>query len=200
MSSEDEGMWNVGRELPYSLRLDDFKMAMRDVYDFFADVNANLSQKGLKRLDDMLRPAAMSGLVSDMITASLARHSRSLVENAHFNGHPDLIVRGRYPGDSARAAAEGIEIKSTRKRGGAVDTHGARNQHMCVFVYETDDSTEPASGRRPMRFVEVYLAGVTTDDFRRNERGELGTRTATLDRNGVRKLREGWIFLADRKA
>lgn len=200
MPGESDSAWNSGRELPFALRIDDFRMAVRDVYDFFADVNRILLDKGLKRLDDMLRPAAMSGLISDMITASLARHSRSLVKNRHFNGHPDLIVRGRYPNDMSPSAMEGIEIKSTRKKGGAVDTHGARNQHMCVFVYEVDARTEPAAARRPMRFTEIYLAEVSVDDFRRNERGELGTRTATLDRNGVTKLRAGWIYLADRQA
>ena len=74
--------FNRGLVLPYNLRLHDFQMAMQDVYDFFFDVNQLLEGKGLDRLDDMLRPAIMSGLLSDMLTASLAKHSRSLPENA----------------------------------------------------------------------------------------------------------------------
>lgn len=35
--------------LPYELRLEDFKLAMQDVYDFFYDVNSNLVAKGLDR-------------------------------------------------------------------------------------------------------------------------------------------------------
>ena len=38
-----------------------------------------------------------------------------------------------------------------------------------------------------MRFTELYLSQVTVDDFRKNARGELGTRTATLDRDGIKK-------------
>jgi hypothetical protein len=170
-------------------------MAMQDVYDFFYDVNNLLLGKGLDRLDDMIRPAIMSGLLSDTLTASVARHSRSLIQNEHFNGHPDLLVRGVYPNNAAKAGIEGIEIKTTRKKGGAVDTHGAREQWMCVFVYEVDSETEPATQRRPMTFTEIYLAKVTIADFRRNKRGELGTRTATLDAQGVRKLRKGWVYL-----
>jgi hypothetical protein len=49
-----------------------------------------------------------------------------------------------------------------------------------------------------MRFLEVYLAHVTVADFRKNARGELGTRTATLDRAGVRTLRSNWICQAQR--
>src|SRR5665213_34350 len=103
----------------------------------FFDVNRLLLDKGLHRMDDMLRRAAMSGIISDMLTASMAKHSRTLVENRYFNGHPDLIVQGRYSDNSVRAGEYGIEIKSTRKAGGAVDTHGARNQWMAVFVYKT---------------------------------------------------------------
>jgi hypothetical protein len=189
------GRFNQSADLPFSLRLPDFEMAMQDVYDFLHDVNRSLLEKGLYRLDDMLRPAAMSGMISDMLTASMARHARVLVENAHFNGHPDLIVQGKYPNNAVAAGEHGIEIKSTRKPGGAVDTHGARQQWMCVFVYRTDHTTEPAEARAPMRFTEVYLAPVVPSDFRRNPRGELGTRTATLDRAGIRKLRANWIYL-----
>ena len=132
----------------------------------------------------MLRPAIMSGLLSDMLTSSLANHSRTLTVNCCFNGHPDLVVAG----------AEGVEVKTTRKKGGAVDTHGAREQWTCVFVYAVDNETEPARDRSPMSFMEVYLGHVTQADFRKNARGELGTRTAALHQEGIKKLRENWIY------
>jgi hypothetical protein len=193
-SQPDPAKFNGGANLPFQLRLTDFQAAMQDVYDFFYDVNTLLMRKGLQRLDDMLRPAIMSGLLSDMLTASLAKHSRTLVQNEYFNGHPDLLVRGVYPNDGVKAGTKGVEIKTTRKAGGAVDTHGAREQWMCVFVYNLDNKTQPAINRTPMNFTEVYLGEVTVGDFRRNARGELGTRTATLDRNGIAKLRRNWIY------
>ncbi len=64
----------------------------------------------------------MSGALSDMLTSSLANHARVLVENRYFNGHPDLVVQGIYPNNAVRAGEEGVEIKTTRKKGGAVDT------------------------------------------------------------------------------
>jgi hypothetical protein len=169
-------------------------MAMQDIYDFFHDVDGFLLRKGLRRIDDMLRPAILSGVISDMISASLAKHSRALAENCYFNGHPDLVVQGVYPKNAVRAGLEGVEVKTTRKTGGAVDTHGARDQWMCVFVYDVDSETEPAHDRRPLTFTEVYLGQVTVDDFRRNLRSELGTRTATLHKDGIRKLRSNWIY------
>ena len=186
--------FNPEAAFPFQLRPQDFQMAMQDVYDFFYDVNSNLARKGLQRLDDMLRPAIMSGVLSDMITASLAKHSRVLTENRYFNGHPDLIVQGVYVGNAVKAGTEGVEIKTTRKAGGAVDTHGARDQWMCVFVYNIDSQTEPAFDRAPMSFTEVYLGQVVISDFRKNPRSELGTRTATLHKEGIQKLRENWIY------
>lgn len=190
----DQTKFNPKATLPFELRLNDFAMAMQDVYDFFHDVNVGLVEKGLERLDDMVRPAIMSGLLSDMLTASLAKHSRTLTANCYFNGHPDLVVRGVYPDNCVKAGSEGVEIKTTRKEGCAVDTHGARNQWMCVFVYSVDNETEPARERKPMIFIEVYLGKVSVADFRKNPRGELGTRTATLHRAGIEKLRQNWIY------
>lgn len=192
----DPSKFNAAARLPFELRLEDFRLAMQDVYDFFFDVNTGLVAKGLDRLDDMLRPAIMSGVLSDMLTASLAKHSRVLTVNNYFNGHPDLVVRGRYPNNAVKAGEHGIEIKTTRKAGGAVDTHGARNQWMCVFVYQVDNKAEPAINRAPLSFTEVYLGEVTIDDFRKNRRGELGTRTATLHAEGIAKLRQNWIYRA----
>ncbi len=188
--------FNQAAQFPYELRRDDFKSAMQDVYDFFYDVNDGLVEKGLERLDDMLRPAIMSGVLSDLLTSSLAKHSRALVVNCYFNGHPDLVVKGKYAGNSIKAGEHGVEIKATRKPGGAVDTHGARDQWMCVFVYAVDNTTEPAVDRAPLAFREVYLGQVTIDDFRKNPRGELGTRTATLHADGIAKLRLNWVYRA----
>ena len=194
----DENALNGELELPYSLRVQDFQMAMQDVYDFLYDVDSHLVARSLRRFESMMRPAILSGMLSEMLTSNLARHSRSLTENTYPNGHPDLLVAGMYAGNAVKSGDEGVEVKCTRRRGGAVDTHGARAQWMCVFVYRVDSKTEPASARRPLEFTEVYLARVGVEDFRKNQRGELGTRTATLHRDGVKKLRAGWLYLLDR--
>ena len=66
----DQSSFNPDIVLPYQLRREDFALAMQDVYDFFFDVNLRLFEKGIKRLDEMLRPAAMSGLISARIRAA----------------------------------------------------------------------------------------------------------------------------------
>lgn len=194
-NSVDPSKFNSNAVLPYALRILDFQAAMQDVYDLFFDLNGLLLDRGLQRLDEMLRPAAMSGIISDLLTASLAKHARSLTANQYFNGHPDLVVAGVYPNNTVQAGSDGVEIKSTRKAGGAVDTHGARDQWMCVFVYQVDNDTEPVRDRAPMTFTEVYLGHVTVADFRKNPRSDLGTRTATLHREGIKLLRSHWVYI-----
>jgi hypothetical protein len=189
------GGFNPAVTLPFNLRPQDFEMAMRDVYDFLSDTNQFLVGKGLPRLDDTLRAANMSGCLSDMLTDSIAKHARNMARNAYHNGHPDLLVGGFYPNNSIQSGTEGVEIKATNKKGGAVDTHGARDQHMCVFVYRADrDLAKSVYAREPLEFLEVYIVSVTKADFRHNPRGELGTRTSTLHKEGVKKLRENWVY------
>jgi hypothetical protein len=188
--------FNKALALPYSLRLSDFQSAMQDLYDFLQDTNQFLVDKGLPRLDDTLRAANMSGFLSDMLTDSVAKHARNMVRNSYHNGHPDLLVGSVYPNNGVKSGTEGIEIKATGKKGGAVDTHGGRDQKMCVFVYKADrDLAKGVFQRAPLEITEVYLSEVVVADFRRNERGDLGTRTSTLDRLGIQKLRSNWVYL-----
>lgn len=137
----DAGAFNKEAVLPLSFRLQDFEIAMQNVYDFFFDVNTMLLAMGLHRMDDMLRPAAMSGMISDMLTASMAKHSRVLVENKFFNGHPDLVVQGRYPNNAIASGTDGIEVKSTRKAGGAV---GGSNPPPRYQIQQNSPITAPA--------------------------------------------------------
>ena len=51
----DQTLFNPAAVLPYNLRLQDFEMAMRDVYDFLHDTNQFLVDKSLPRLDDTVR-------------------------------------------------------------------------------------------------------------------------------------------------
>jgi hypothetical protein len=65
----------------------------------------------LERLDDFLRPAIMSGLLSDVLTVSIAKQARSLTQNRYFNGHPDLVVNEVYAENSVKAGTEGVEAR-----------------------------------------------------------------------------------------
>ncbi len=192
-ASPNQAKFNEGAVLPYELRLEDFQLAMQDVYDLLFDINSALVDRGLQRMEETVRPAIFSGIISDTISASVARHSRVLTENQFHNGHPDLIPDGMYPKNEIQAGEAGVEVKATKGRG-AVDTHGARDAWLVVFRWSADMESEPVHDRAPTKFVEVLLAQLETADFRRNERGELGTRTASPNADGMAKLRANWVY------
>jgi len=189
----DQGGFNLNCRLPYELRVSDFESAMRDLYDLLRDINTTLEERHLRRIEESVRPAIFTGMISDLMAAGLAQHSRVLVTNSYHNGHPDLLPRGEYPNDAVKSGDSGVEVKTTRGRG-SVDAHGARPGWMCLFRYEVDAITQPARSRRPTEITEILIAELTVEDFRRNERSELGTRTASPNREGLAKLRTNWVF------
>src|SRR5258708_5563003 len=105
--------FNPAVKLPFNLRASDFEAAMQDIYDFLSDTNQFLVGNGLPRLDDTVRAANMSGLLSDMLTDSMAKHARNMARNSYHNGHPDLLVGGVYPNNSVKSGTDGVEIKAT---------------------------------------------------------------------------------------
>jgi hypothetical protein len=190
-----DGQFNIDATLPYELRLKDFELAMQDAYDLLFDINSALSSRGLRRIEETIRPAVFSGFLSDTIASALARHARVLTSNAFHNGHPDLIPEGVYPLDAVPAGNEGVEIKVTGG-GGGVDTHGARDAWLCLFRYRSDVKSEPANSRAATVFTEILLGRLGLADFRSNERGLLGTRTASPNKEGLTKLRANWVYRA----
>lgn len=179
-------------QLPYGLKKRDFQNAMEALYDFFYVVNSKLMENGLDWMERLVRPAAVSNMVSDMTAAAIAKHSNGLCLNKYHNGHPDLIPRNTYPGDSVEAGEEGVEVKSTKGR--VADTHGARDGWFCQFNYRVDPE-DIIARRHPTVVTHIYLAKVTVDLFRRNERKtDRGTHTSTLNADGMKVLRAGLIY------
>lgn len=192
-ASVESNGFNLAAQLPYQLRQSDFQAAMEDVYDLLHDINVSQLDKGLRRIEETVRPAIFSGIMSDVLSASLAKHSRTLISNQFHNGHPDLIPEGRYPLDRVQSGDQGVEVKVT-KGSGSVDAHGARPGWFCLFRYRCDNATEPVVARKPTEVIEILLAELTIEDFRTNNRGALGTRTSSPNRYGLDKLRHNWIY------
>jgi hypothetical protein len=186
--------FNKELDLPYALRLDVFAIAMDDIYELLHNINTGLVDRGLLPFENSVRGAIYTGVLSDLLTEAIANHAVGLVKNTHNNGHPDLLPAGRYADNGAQAAEDGVEIKVTKKAGGAVDMHSARPAWYCVFRYVADYTTEPVLDREPTRFTDVWLARLDEKDFRKNARGPRGTRTATPHREGVQRLRTNWLY------
>jgi hypothetical protein len=190
----DKDGFNTQLVLPYALKLDVFAIAMDDIYAMLHNLTTGLVDRGLLPFENSVRGAIYTGVLSDLMTEALANHAVGLVRNTHSNGHPDLLPAGRYANNGAQGAEDGVEVKVTKKAGGAVDMHSDRPAWYCVFRYLADYTTEPIVDRQPTRFTDVWLAQIRAEDFRKNSRGPRGTRTATFDKDGVRVLRAGWLY------
>ncbi len=190
----DTSAFNRALALPYALRRDHFAVAMTDIYEMLGTLNETLIQRGLLRIEESVRGAIYSGMLSDLIAEAVATHAPGLVTNNFPNGHPDLLPKGRYVDDAAQSAEEGVEVKVTNKPSGAVDMHGARPGWYCIFHYVADRVTEPVVARAPTYFANIWLAQLDASHFRKNPRGELGTRTATPDRGGIAHLKANWLY------
>lgn len=189
--------FNKKLALPYALKLDVFSIAMDDIYETFHNLNSGLVKRGLLPLENSVRGATYTALISDLMTESLASHAAGLVKNTHANGHPDLLPIGRYANDGEGRAEEGVEVKVTKKLSGAVDMHSASPAWYCVFTYIADYDTQPIVNREPTRFKNIWLAKLDATHFRKNERGERGTRTATPHKEGVKVLQSGLLYSDD---
>jgi hypothetical protein len=186
--------FNEELELPYALRLEMFAIAMDDIYEMLHNLNTGLASRGLLPLENSVRGAIYSGMLSDLLTEAMASHAIGLVKNGYKNGHPDLLPAGRFNEDSSQSAEEGVEIKVTKRASGAVDMHSDRRAWYCIFRYVADYKTEPVIDRKPTRFTNIWLARLNASHFRKNERGPRGTRTATPHRKGVEHLRANWVY------
>ena len=190
--------FNTEIKLPYNLRINDFRNTMEDVYECMYEMNERAVQNGWGRFEDVLQLQALSNVLSNMLNTSLAKHSKALVVNTIPNGHPDLILKGMYDGNKAINAAEGVEVKATRSTSAAVDMHSDREQDLCTFVYSVDRvEDKPYALREPLTFIGIFLGHVRESDYRKNARNERGTRTATLDKNGLTKYRRSWVYLTN---
>jgi hypothetical protein len=178
--------------LPYGLDRRVFDSTLESMYDFFQLVNTALSQRGMEWIENLVQPAAISTMTSDMAAAAVARYSNLLVVNRHHNGHPDLIPRGEYPDDAIAAGEHGVEIKSTLHT--VSDCHSPRNGWYCQFQYRVDKNPIRIE-RAPLRVKAIYLANVTEDMFRLNDRGSRGTRTATLNKDGIKYLHQFPVYV-----
>lgn len=182
----------------YNLRKADFANTMTDIYEFMGDLNVMSVERGWGRFEDMLQLQALSNVLSNLLNSTMAKHSRELVVNTLPNGHPDLIRTGIYPNNLVAEAEDGVEMKATRNTGAAVDMHSAREQDLCTFVYQVDERRDdpgvPIAERQPLTFTGIFLGHVTEEDYRHNERGERGTRTATLSKDGLSSYRRSWVI------
>ena len=172
-------------------------MAMNGFIDFLGFINQQLHTKQIERLEVMLMPANFSSIVGEFMSSNIPKYCSSIIKNKYHNGHPDLVPVGRFPEDAIQHADEGIEIKGSRYLRGW-QGHNPESTWLMVFMFDSNrpvDSTKNINPK-PFRFVAVFGAQLTKDDWQFSGRSETSRRTitASVAKSGYEKMLGNWIY------
>ena len=191
--------FNPKAVIPYGLKISHIRQAMEDFIDFLGFINVQLRTKQIQRLEAFLMPANFSSMVGEFMAVAIPKYCKSMVKNRYHNGHPDLLPKGHYPGDSILNGPEGIELKASRHLSGW-QGHNPENVWLMVFVFDANSSRDAtlAIEPRPFRFVKVIGAELKQSDWQFSGRSETSRRTitASVKRSGFDKMEANWIYRA----
>ena len=112
--------WNYQATLAYGLKTTHVTQAVAETYNFFYKVNALLIREGFDFFENLVLGNTFSGMLSELLVKNIAKHCPSLARNAYVGGHPDLIPTGKYTDDEVLRGSDGIEVKTSRQRGGGI--------------------------------------------------------------------------------
>jgi hypothetical protein len=189
--------FNPLAQLPHGLTTDHLGAAMMDFINFLGHINTRLNDEKIPRLESIMMSANFSSLVGEFMNASIPKYCKTLVKNKYFNGHPDLIPAGMYPGDSVQHASVGIEIKASRYNRGW-QGHNAEDTWLMVFIYDSNRVADELLDPRPFKFLGVVGAELVMSDWLFSGRSETSRRTitASVTRSGYDKMMANWIYKA----
>ncbi|MCL5281731.1 MAG: hypothetical protein M1376_17675 [Planctomycetes bacterium] len=162
--------------IPYGCTIEPIMRAMNDFTDFLCLINKQLHSKSLERLESFLMPANFSSIVGEFMTSAVPKYCAGLTKNTYHNGHPDMLPRGRFPGDAVQHAKEGIEVKASRHLSGW-QGHNAEEIWLMVFVFDSNTSKDPKLSRLSLEF-----------DLRSSNRERLYATASCLSRTRVKAL------------
>lgn len=191
--------FNPNVQLLHGLKSEHIYSAMKGFTDFLGFINNQLHTKELERLEVMLMPANFSSMVGEFMSSSIPKYCDTLVKNQYHNGHPDIIVKGKFEGDSVQHADEGYEIKASRYLKGW-QGHNPEDTWLMVFVFDSNRPTDASKGVecKPFKFLLVAGAELVKDDwlFAGRSEGSRRTITASIKKSGYDKMMSNWIYKA----
>ena len=189
--------FNSSVKIPYGLKVEHIREAMDEFVKFLGFINRQLHTQQIDRLESFLMPANFSSMVGEFMAAAIPKHCRSVVRNKYHNGHPDMVPKGKYPGDSILHAGEGIEIKASRHVSGW-QGHNPEDVWLMVFVFGANSSRDASQGiePKPFQFIKVVGARLTKNDWQFSGRSDTSRRTitASVKRSGFEMMEANWIY------
>jgi hypothetical protein len=189
---------NGRAKIPHGLTSRHVFAAMQEYIDFLGFINGQLATRDISRFETMLMPANFSSMVGEFMSASIPKHCPTIAKNNFHNGHPDLVPKGVFAGDSILHGNQGIEIKASRYLKGW-QGHNPEDVWLMVFVFDSNRPVDPGKGvaPKPFRFLMVCGALLEKGDwsFAGREGESRRTITATVLPSGYEKMRKNWIYL-----
>ncbi len=150
--------FNRSAFLPYGVTVGHIRSAMQDFLDFLGFVNSQLITKKIPRLESFLMSANFSSIVGEFMTATIPKYCSTIVKNYYHNGHPDLIPKGIFKGDSILHGEKGIEVKASRYMK-AWQGHNPEDVFLVVFVFDSNRAKDEGEDVAPVRFTLSRLSG-----------------------------------------
>ena len=194
--------FNPNASLEYGLTIDHIQSAMEDFRKLLGGINGQINSNGMERLESMLMPANFSSIVGEFMISTIPRYSSGLAKNLYHNGHPDLLPDGEFTGNAAQHVQKGIEVKASRYTRGW-QGHNPEDTWLMVFVFDSNRPGDLNRGRpiqpKPFRFRRVLGARLKESDWRFSGRSGTSRRTitASVTKDGYRKMINNWIYWAD---
>lgn len=189
--------FNSAAIIPYGCSADHIYKGMKEFLDFLGFINEQLNSRGIRRFESLLMPANFSSMVGEFITTTIPQYCKTLARNQYHNGHPDLLPKGKYPGDSLQHGMEGIEVKASRYDRGW-QGHNPEECWLMVFVFDSNRPVDIGKGVAPrrFRFKRVYLGQLKKEDWLFSGRSETSRRTitASVTKSGFDKMTRNWIY------
>lgn len=189
--------FNPNAIIPYGLQPEHIRKAMVDFIDFLGFINGQLRTKRIQRLESFMMPANFSSMVGEFMATAIPKYCKTVIKNRYHNGHPDLLPKDHYPGDSVLHGIEGIELKASRHASGW-QGHNPEDVWLMVFVFDANSSRDEAQGvyPKPFRFLKVLGAKLQKSDWQFSGRSSTSRRTitASVKRSGFEKMEANWIY------
>ncbi len=193
----DPARFNPDCTLPYGLEAGHICKAMGEFISFIGFINKQLYTKKMPRLESFLMPANFSSIVGEFMNSSIPKYCSSLVKNQYHNGHPDLIPTGKFPKNSVQHSKDGVEVKGSRHSSGW-QGHNPESVWLMVFHFDSNTSNDVKDqiGPKSFEFKGVYAAKLVVSDWTFSGRSDTSRRTitASVNRSGVDKMKENWVY------
>ncbi|MCD8486025.1 MAG: hypothetical protein LRZ84_04595 [Desertifilum sp.] len=189
--------FNLSCTLPYGLEIHHIYQSMNEFINFLGFINTQLKNKNMSRLESFLMPANFSSIVGEFMNMSIPKYCITLAKNQYPNGHPDLIPVNTFSENAVQYSNQGIEVKGSRHLSGW-QGHNPESVWLMVFCFDSNTSIDSLKQIDPKPFIfrAVYAAKLEEEDWNFSGRSSTSRRTitASVNRNGFRKMKNNWVY------